>query len=228
MSKKNVFYVLFIMVMVISLSACQRSATSGAVGTPTAASTSQEVVPTSSDPMEMLRRFATQTAQALSGTVQPSGLTATPYAGTPLATVGNGTPMVISTPVFATTTHVPNTAVPPVSTKPESYILQEGEWPLCIARRFNVDQSELLSINRLSSGGTFYAGLVLKIPQSGNPFVGARSTLPRPASYTVASGDTIYGIACKYGDTDPILNIAAANNLVAPYSIKTGTVLSIP
>lgn len=228
MSKKNILYTMLIMVLVFSLTACQRSATSGAVGTPTAASTGQAVEATSSDPMEMLRRFATQTAQALSGTVQPAVVNTTPVVGTPLATGAINTPMVTFTPVFATQTPVPNTAVPPVSTKPTSYTLQEGEYPFCIARRFNVDQSELLSINGLSSSGQYYPGLVLTIPQTGNPFVGARSLLPRPAKYTVLSGDTIYGIACKYGDTDPIVNIAAANNLVAPYTLKTGTVLIIP
>jgi LysM repeat protein len=228
MSKKTVLYAMLILVLAVSLSACQRSASSEPVGTPTAGSASQGPVETSSDPMEMLRRFATQTAQAMSGTVQPVGVTTTPYAGTPQATVANGTPAVAFTPVFATQTSIPNTAVPPVTTKPSSYTLQEGEYPFCIARRFNVDQSELLSINGLSSSGQYYPGLVLKIPQTGNPFVGARSLLPRPAKYTVLSGDTIYGIACKYGDTDPIINIAAANNLVAPYTLKTGTILTIP
>jgi len=227
MSKKTVIYAMFILVLVISLSACSRSASNAPVGTPTVGA-SQEAVETSSDPMEMLRRFATQTAQALSGTLQPVGNTNTPYAGTPLATLAGGTPMVTLTPFFATKTPIPNTAVPPVKTKPTSYTLQEGEYPFCIARRFDVDQSELLSINGLSSSGQYYPGLVLKIPQTGNPFVGARSLLPRPASYKVVSGDSIYGIACKYGDIDPILNIAAANNLVAPYTLKTGAVLSIP
>jgi LysM repeat protein len=223
--KRSLVYVLFILVLVVSLSACSRSAAETPLGTPT--SGGQAPVETSSDPMEMLRQFATQTALALSGTHQPGG-GSTPNSGTPQPTSGIGTPMVTFTPFFATSTPAPNTAVPPVNTKPATYILQEGEYPFCIARRFNVDQSELLSINGLSSSGQYYPGLVLKIPQTGNPFVGARSLIPRPGSYTVVSGDTIYGIACKYGDIDPILNIAAANNLVAPYKLKTGKVLAIP
>jgi LysM repeat protein len=238
MSKKSNLLVMFILVLSVLVSACERSASTEPVATPTVgtgASASQEVVPTSNDPMEMLRRFATQTAQALSGTSQPASIvTATPQSSTlqsgtllPLPTGGiSSTPLAIAS---ATSIQNNATAVPPNTVKPANYILQAGEYLFCIARRFNVDQNELTSLNGLSSGGQYvYAGLPLKIPQTGNPFIGVRSLLPRPASYTVASGDSIYSIACKYGDLDPILNIAAANNLVTPYTITTGQILTIP
>jgi LysM repeat protein len=48
-----------------------------------------------------------------------------------------------------------------------------------------------------------------------------------PADYTVKAGDTIYSIACDFGDVDPMA-IAAANNLQAPYTLKVGDVIRIP
>ncbi|OGN72200.1 MAG: hypothetical protein A2X25_00615 [Chloroflexi bacterium GWB2_49_20] len=225
MSKKTVIYAVFILILALGLSACERSATTDPLATPTV---SQEVVATSDDPMEMLRAFATQTAIAMSGTAQPSGgKTTTPVVGTPLP-VGtvNATP-VPNTPVFQTPTSAPNTAVPPSNTKPATYTLQEGEFPYCIARRFNVNPAELLNLNGLGAGGQYVPGLVLKIPQNGDPFPPPRAVLPRPAKYLVVANDTIYGIACKYGDIDPI-TIAAANNIVAPYTLKTGKTITIP
>lgn len=111
--------------------------------------------------------------------------------------------------------------------RPGNYTLQSGEFPYCIARRFNVNPSELLSLNGLSNGNLFQVGLVLKIPATGNPFPDARALRAHPAQYKVLSGDTIYGIACLFGDVDP-RNIAAVNGLEAPFTVKPGQVLQIP
>jgi LysM repeat protein len=173
--------------------------------------------------MAMLRAFATQTAQAMSGTFQPGS----PAAGTPQPGSPETTPLTLPT-IEVTQAPITGTAVPATNTKPATYTLQEGEFPYCIARRFNANPDELLNLNGLGSGGQYVPGLVLKIPQSGNPFPPPRGLLSRPvASYTVASGENIYKIACKYGDIDP-LAIASANNLVAPYTLKTGQIISIP
>jgi hypothetical protein len=43
----------------------------------------------------------------------------------------------------------------------------------------------------------------------------------------VQSGQSIYEIACLFGDADPNA-IIVANNLSAPYSISAGQVLEIP
>ena len=66
----------------------------------------------------------------------------------------------------------------------------------------------------------------MKIPASGS-FPGARALKAHPATYTVQTDDTIYGIACLYGDVAP-LNIAAVNGLAAPYNLTTGSQIKIP
>jgi len=131
----------------------------------------------------------------------------------------------------ATETEVPEATkvVLPTATPgiPTSYTLEGGEFPYCIARRFDVDIGELLRLNNIGSGSIYYAGMVLQIPQSGTPFQGARSLRDHPTTYTVRSGDTIYKIACLFGDVNPD-SIALANGLSSPNDLSPGQVIEIP
>mgnify|MGYP001209346052 CR=1 FL=1 len=166
--------------------------------------------------------IATQTAQALSPFVTV----------TPAPTTQNGS----SSPVPPEATSVPASPAPTDTTivyvqatpggLPASYTLQKGEFPYCIARRFNVDINELLSTNGLSSSSYTYAGQVLKIPQTGNPFLGERALKPHPDYYTIKSGDTLNTIACSYGDVSPDM-IALQNNLSGG-NYGPGDVIVIP
>ncbi len=110
---------------------------------------------------------------------------------------------------------------------PATHTLRRGEFPYCIARRYNIDPDDLLRANGLWRGMIYPGGLVLKIPTTADPFPTTRALRAHPASYTVKTGDNIYIIACYYGDVDP-LAIAAANGLSAPYTLTPGAVLSIP
>jgi hypothetical protein len=83
-------------------------------------------------------------------------------------------------------------------------------------------------LNGLNDSSLMQPGRVLKIPQSGNPFVGNRALHPHPATYTVtASDETIYSIACYFGNVDPT-QIIAANSLISPYTLHTNQTLNIP
>lgn len=110
---------------------------------------------------------------------------------------------------------------------PQSYTINPGEFPYCIARRYNVNPTELLSLNGLTSYSTVLAGTTLRMPQTGNPFPDGRALASHPTTYTVQSGDTIYKIACKFGDVDPIY-MAQVNGLKSPYSLTVGQTLQIP
>lgn len=128
---------------------------------------------------------------------------------------------VVSTPVVVGT-------LPTAGPRPTSYTLQKGEFPYCIARRFNINPDELLSINGLTNGEIYYPNLTLKIPQTNNPFPAARSLHPHPTTYTVPSANTtIYGVACYFGDVDPAV-IAAANGIAVSSTLTTGKQLTIP
>ena len=110
---------------------------------------------------------------------------------------------------------------------PTSYTLQPGEFPYCIARRFNVNPFELLSINGLTTSSVVRGGTTLRIPQTGNHFPGERALKSHPTTYQVDSGENIYMVACKFGDVSPDA-IAYANNISAPYTVTAGQTLSIP
>jgi LysM repeat protein len=113
------------------------------------------------------------------------------------------------------------------SVKPGVYVLQAGEYPWCIARRFNVDPKELLRVNNLSSGLVYQPGLSLTIPQGTSGFPAPRALQPHPTTYTVPQSNmTVYAVACYFGDVDP-LAIIQANGLTSPI-LALGTVLKIP
>ena len=178
--------------------------------------------------MSDIANFGTSTALAQTGTpaevatqtlavgVAPSDLSATP---TPLVSL-NAT----STATLAVSGTLPTSA--PVGSRPASYTLQKGEFPYCIARRFDVDPGQLLSLNGLSNGDIYYPNLTLKIPQSGS-FPGTRALRNHPGTYTASSGDTVYGVACAFGDVDPAA-IASANNISVGTALTSGQQLSIP
>ena len=111
---------------------------------------------------------------------------------------------------------------------PAEYTVQEGEFPYCLARRFNIKPSALLNANGLNNNSQVFPGKKLTIPRDAGPFdAGPRSLKPHPAEYTVRGGDTVYKIACLFGDVDP-RNIEASNGLEGAYTLSVGQVLQIP
>jgi len=130
------------------------------------------------------------------------------------------------TPLPPSETPVPATAVP---TRPESYKLNSGEWPICIARRFDLDLEGFFAANNLNMQSRPSAGTVLKIPQTGNwsTVSGTRYWHAHPTQYTIQPSDNIYSIACYFGDIEPDA-ILAANGLSGSYTLSVGQVLQIP
>lgn len=174
--------------------------------------------------------FASGTAAAL----QPTTATATLAAAgvTPQASATfTSTPVVNLPPTFTpTATLAVSGSGPSLTPLPAGspYVLQKGEYPYCIARRFDVNPNELLALNNLPNGDIYYQGLTLKIPQTGNRFPPPRALRNRPATYTVASSDeTIYGVACAFGEVDPAA-IAQANGISVGAALTAGQQLKIP
>jgi LysM repeat protein len=226
MYKKLLWILAFTLMAVLLLSACERSA----VATQSQATATEGTggQTTLALPDVYKTQTAAGTVTALVLTMQPGAPVGVSTGETPVAPVATSL-----TPVAPTNTPVPsvinNPAAPtPTPGRPATYTLQTGEFPYCIARRFNVDPDDLLALNGLSqaSSQSLQPGLTLTIPQTGS-FPGTRALVPHPATYTVQVDDNVYRIACRYGDVDPIY-LAAYNGLAAPYSVTSGTVLNIP
>ena len=238
-NKQRGLLAIFILVLsTIVISGCTQSLSSAPVATATVIPPELFVSPFPSveNPMAMIEEFAKQTAVAQTAAAG-GGTPGTPQAiveGTALtpqnaATAAPSTPTnaVATTPAPVVATSVPNATPVPAGVRPASYTLQNGEFPYCIARRFNVDPDALLRASGLTSPDVYYAGLALTIPQSG-AFPGARMLANHPTTYTVASSDeTVYSIACKFGDVDPAA-IASANGIAASAKLTSGQQLQIP
>jgi LysM repeat protein len=242
MSKRIHAILFIILIAALLLSACDRSASVSPVTTPTTSGEIPFPVATQSQIMKDILA-ATQTAAAVSGTLSTGSLpgvaTSTPaftYATpTPGALIAiepspTATSLYASTEIATTVpTAIPTAMVYPTATpgKPSSYTIQAGEFPFCIARRFNVNAGDLLAANGLSINSHVSVGTVLSIPQNGTWSAGSRALKSHPASYTVAYGDSVGSIACGYGDVDPNM-ILYANGLSSGATLTQGQVLQIP
>lgn len=241
-NKRGLLAITIMIASAMLLSACTQSLSSAPEATPTLLPEGLFVSPFPSvdNPMAMIEEFAKQTAAAQT-TIAEGGDPGTPQAieeGTVITpendVIETATPSVsdlVSTPtnnnISADTPAAAATSVPP-GTRPGTYTLQKGEFPYCIARRFNVDPGQLLSLSGLTSAqaNSLMVGTVLTIPQSGS-FPGNRALTAHPATHTVSSGETIYSIACKYGDVDPNA-IASANGISVSATLTVGQQLQIP
>jgi hypothetical protein len=239
---KNFFLVMVIAIcLALVLGACTRSATSPTTAVPK---------PTAEVPFPVTTKvtnFATQTAIAAAPkgptspaqTAQPAQ---PPAAGPAVATATKqpAAPVVVPTATNAPQPQAqpqvqpqPQPQEEPVSiptlARPSSYTLQRGEFPFCIARRFDVDAGTLLSINGLGIASRPGTGMVLRIPQSGswNSAHGSRALRGHPDTYVVQGSDSVYSIACLYGDVSPE-GILAANRLSNPGDLRSGMSLQIP
>lgn len=234
-------------------SACTQTYSQAPLATPTLISTGLFVspFPSGQDPLQVVANLGTQTAvaktaEAGGGTtpgtsVAVTGTPPSPTAGGATGTQGASTTAAASTsgatasgaatvvPATKTTAASSTTSFPTsAAVAPASYTLQAGEFPYCIARRFNINPDQLLSANGITDSSNLQPGRVLTIPSSAGPFPGDRSLLDHPDTYTVSSSDmTIYGVACEYGDVQP-QDIANANGLSLSSALKVGQQLSIP
>ena len=217
---KNKYFLVFFVVILIALSlaACERSASTPPPGDGGNAFPTLETTP---DPIDVMGQYATQTAQAQ--LQENGGEETTPEEG------DNNSPTEEPKPTDKPADKPQATSVPSKDYNvPNNYTLQKGEFPFCIARRFNISPGALLATNGLNSSSVTYAGQTLKIPKNAGSFdAGPRALKSHPADYTVRAGDTVNSIACLYGDVDPRA-IEDHNGLSGAYTLKVGQVIKIP
>ena len=216
----------------IVISACERPYSNVPVETPAAAETSMFVspFPTSDNPMAMVEEAATAAALTAGTPLATEAVTTeiTPGSGD-TETPGIDVTVTVTPPLENVTPTITQPAPTVTTNRPASYTLQKGEFPYCIARRFNVDPAELLNLNGLTNGEIYYPNLTLTIPQTGKPFPGTRALRSHPDTYTVADPSmTVYGVACVYGDVDPAAIVQANSGLSLTSTLTVGQQINIP
>lgn len=233
--KRGIMIASTMILVALTLSACNKPYSQAAAATFTPVPQSNLFTTAQPTNMGDVQAFATGSAVAQLTTSPgvPAASAATLAPGvTPLAVTATNTPAVIlnptSTATLAVASNGPSATAIPAGQHPASYTLQNGEFVYCIARRFNVDPAEVLALNGIADSQTIYPGLTIKLPQTGNPFPGDRMLRNHPATYTVAGSDeTVYSVACAFGDVDPAL-IAQNNSISVGAALTPGQTLNIP
>jgi LysM repeat protein len=242
---KKTYYVIFILAILLTfgLGACTRSASQP----PSSDDEGNLPLPTmgTQEPMSLLEEMATQTAIAQEGgsqegeaeTSADEGVaeegTAEEGAAEEGAAEEGGEEAAAEGETSGETDEDVGGEQEPVTAPqeydvPDSYTLKSGEFPYCIARRFDISPAALLNANGLNINSNVYPGTKLTIPKNAEHFdSGSRSLRSHPANYTVVSGDTVFSIACLFGDVDPRA-IEEVNGLSGSYTLNAGQVIKIP
>jgi LysM repeat protein len=101
------------------------------------------------------------------------------------------------------------------------YTVQQGDTLYSIARRYGTTVDAIRYANGIVSDWYIRVGQTLHIPAGGGDAVSTGSS-----SYVVQAGDTLYGIAARFGKS--AWDLIVANNLSDPYWLWVGQVLVIP
>ncbi len=118
--------------------------------------------------------------------------------------------------------------------KTSQHTVQPGDTLYNIAKRYGRRIAEVAAWNGLSEPYTITVGQTLLIKPGSGKKIASATTMPSTVIgsssnssgyHTVAAGDTLYNIAKRYGQT--VAQVAALNNMQAPYTISLGQRLQV-
>ena len=115
------------------------------------------------------------------------------------------------------------------------HTIRPGDTLSALARKYNTSVDALAKANNLRDPNRIFAGQTLVVPDgfdgprrpaAGNPSTSSDSFNGNGGRYTVRPGDTLSGIASRYGTS--VGAIAQANGISNPNFIQVGQQLTIP
>jgi len=218
MNKKILKLLMVFIILSLALSGCKRAATTAPADAKIAGDESP-IGPVATQP-DTITEALQSTQDALQATAKAEA-----DAEQAESNAGGGAPSAEAAEPTAKPTKVKE-AFPKPET-PDTYVLKKGEFPYCIARRYNLNVASLLQANGLGANSIVGPGTRLTLPQSGSWDSGSRTLRGHPDTYTVRSGDTVYSIACLYGDVYPE-EILYLNDLDESDSLEVGSTIEIP
>ncbi len=119
----------------------------------------------------------------------------------------------------------PAVPAPPIkrSASGNQYVVVPGDTLSDIAASFNLESATLASWNGIGDPNSIAPGQTLRLAAPISP---PASVSPRATSYVVQAGDSLLGLAARFGVTEG--QLGAANNLSDPNSIVIGHSIIIP
>lgn len=173
----------------------------------------QPAQPAPAPPPDVANTYTVQEGDTLSGIAARYGTTYQNLA----ALNGIADPNVIN---VGQVLRVNGTEAPTQQPNGLTYTVQRGDNLSAISAKFGVSYQSIADMNGIADPNKIYAGQVLRIPGGNAP-----SPAPNVLNYTVQSGDTLSGIAAKFGTT--YQHLAQINGISDPNRINAGQILRI-
>jgi len=130
-------------------------------------------------------------------------------------------------PTARTVAAVSEAAAPVISPTPASYTVAEGDTVSDIASRYGLSTASVLALNGLSWSSMIFPGQKLTLTKGATaPLPSVSHTKTTNGQYTIVAGDTISGIANKFGIST--ISVMSANGLGWSSIIYPGQELVIP
>ncbi|WP_223948619.1 lytic transglycosylase domain-containing protein [Arthrobacter sp. NtRootA1] len=133
-------------------------------------------------------------------------------------------------PAQAVPATLPAALRPMAPSVPDTYKIVRGDTISAIARRFNLDTSAVLQLNKLTATTLIYPGQTIKLIGTA-PAAPDQAPAPAPSApsnattYTVVPGDTLGAIAARHGV--PLSSIFSWNNLSGSSIIYPGQKIKV-
>lgn len=169
------------------------------------------------DNVQMFQFTSTYIAGGLDGNVDFTGITENGYKNGNAQRPATKTPATVTGQQLHQDTH--------------SYTVKSGDTLSIIASKYNMTVSALATLNGISNPNLIYPGQTLRVADSGNGSnVSNKATAPitnkgSSSTYIIKSGDTLLGIASRYGTS--VSALASLNGINNPNWIYPGQVIKV-
>jgi LysM repeat protein len=111
----------------------------------------------------------------------------------------------------ASASPAPAKPAPPAAASGVTHTVVRGDTVYAIAKKYRTTVSTIMSLNGIGGSAVIRPGQKLRVSgtmalvSSSKPAAAAPASTAKPTSHTVAAGDTLYGIAKKYGTSVAVL-----------------------